>query len=274
MIKNFGDYNKVMAGKLNANEVLINTYLYPILKFCGIGLTKEGFMQNSDYDLPYQDEYGKNYTLIGNYDQFLNFRSNTQNITLFDPLKNEKHLLILMKFMQNAIFQLDEEFNDFYFEEYFDNQRKQIERDPVERTAEEISEEAAKRIKLLTIPPDYKNISRKRWVISTNLRNEIINKVISEIGIHKDFSMNIGVIISMLQVCNYYDYNIAMMDIRQSQDIAIHIESLLKDRDKLKTKFKDKYEKSIPDSRKYQKTITDKIGSKINEKDINRSLEV
>lgn len=260
--------------KMNANELLIHNYILPILKFCGIFITKEGYMQNSDLQEPYRDEFNKIYTLIGSYEQFENFRDNSKNIVLFDPFKNEKHLLILMRFIQNTIFQLDEEFNDFFYTEFYDEDLKEILRDPIERTAEEIASEASNRITLLSIPADYRGVSRKRWVISTNLRNEIINKVISEIGIHKDFSMNIAVIISMLQLCNYYNFNIAYMDLRQSQDIAATMESLISQRDKVKTKFKDKYQKTHVVEKRIQKMITDNIGSKINEKDLNKTLEV
>lgn len=248
-------------------EKLNNLVLLPIMRFCGLYITPEGYICNSDSHEPYYDATDRKYVVSLNYTQYERIVENNEEVNIFDPFTQDRHLLLLMRFMQNAIFQLDDEFADF-FETEAEGEYKEF-------TAEEISAEAEKRIKLLSFPADYKKIIRKRWVISTNLRNEIINKVISEVALPNTFSTNIGVLLSMLQICHYYDSNAApIMNINYACNLAVEIETLIEKRGKKFKSNRKKYQETHEDLRKNQKMIVDKIGSKTAEKDINRSLEI
>lgn len=261
-----------------AMEKLFNKFLLPILKFCGIFVTEEGFLKNSNSSI-YKNQDGKTFIIILNYQIYLYYLNNKENLVVFNPFLNERHLFILMKFVRNTIFQLDEEFDDFFSEKKYDPINEEWYSVEREYSEEELFNEAEKRIKLLSYPSDYKGNLRKRWVIATNLRNEAIGKVISEVSLPKDYNLNLNVFLSILQIYNYYDCKTpSVMDNACCIQLADEILNLLNKVEREMKNNREKFKKEeidlIQEKNNFTNVEKDKYGNKTPDKFKGRVLNL
>ena len=195
--------------RLSAMQKLNNMYLHPILRFSGLYVNDDGFICNANSNIPYKNyDDDRIYIVLDNYRLYEKYMKSKEEYIPFNPYINEKHLVIITKFFRNAIFQMDSEFNDFFYSINVDQDTGEIFKEERLINDEEVFLESEKHIILVNIPPDYRNKVRKRWVIHTNIKNQIIDKMISEVCLSKDFPMNVGIILSMKEVVEYYDvYN-------------------------------------------------------------------
>ena len=195
--------------RLSAMQKLNNMYLHPILRFSGLYVNENGFICNANSNIPYKNyDDDRIYIVLDNYNLYEKYMKSREDYIPFNPYTNEKHLVIITKFFRNAIFQMDSEFNDFFYTVQVDPSNGEIFKEERVVNDEEVFLESEKHIILVNIPPDYKNMVRKRWVIHTNIKNQIIDKMIAEVCLSKNFPMNVGIILSMKEVVEYYDiYN-------------------------------------------------------------------
>lgn len=261
-----------------AMEKLTNKFLVPVLRFCGLYITEEGFLKNSNSSI-YKNQEGKTFIIILNYQIYLYYLNNKDDLIVFNPFLNERHLFILMKFVRNTIFQLDEEFDEFFFEKKYDPMSDEWYSIEKNYSEEELFDEAEKRIKLLSYPADYKGNLRKRWVIATNLRNEAIGKTISEVSLPKDFNMNLNVFLSILQIYNYYDCKTpSVMDNACCINLANEILDLLNKVDREMKNNREKFKKEEielnQERNNYSNVETDKFGNKTPDKHKGKSLSL
>lgn len=215
--------------KISYLENLIELYLEPILQFCGLYINSDGFLVNSTTNIPYRNyDDGKLYMIIKNYSVYEKFIQDKENYIPFNPFSNSRQCTIMMKFLRNAIFQMDSEFDDFFYNIVTNKETGEVYKEEAEISESEIFDESEKHILMVKIPPDYKNNIRIRWIVHTNLANQIIDKPIVDLVVPKDTPMNIAIIISFKLVVDYYDRNNQQLVYYDAMNDIINIQELMK----------------------------------------------
>lgn len=255
--------------KVSYLETLIEQYLEPVLQFCGLYINNDGFLMNGSTHVPYRNyDDEKLYIVIKNYDIYEKFIKDKDNYIPFNPFINPRQCTIMMKFLRNAIFQMDSEFDDFFYDIVTNKETGEVYKEEADITETEIFEESEKHILMVKIPPDYKNDMRIRWVIHTNLMNQIIDKTIVDLAVPKDTPINTAIILSFKLVVDYYDRNNQRLIQYDAMNDIINIQELIKkaSRDNVlnKKKFSEFIQEQMDDATNYLLNVEKNEGSEDN----------
>lgn len=255
--------------KVSYLENLIEQYLEPVLQFCGLYIDENGLLVNGTTHVPYRNfDDEKLYVVIKNYEIYEKFIQNKDDYIPFNPFVNTRQCTIMMKFLRNAIFQIDSEFDDFFYDVVTNKETGEIYKEEIDISENEIFEESEKHILMIKIPPDYKNNVRIRWIIHTNLMNQIIDKPIVDLAVPKDISINIAIILSFKLVVDYYDkYNQRLIQYDATNDI-VNIQEMMKkvSKDNVlnKKKFSEFIQEQMNDATNYSLNVDKNEGSEDN----------
>lgn len=239
-----------MRERTSSMEKLNQEYLNPILTFCGLYVNDYGYICSAASSIPYRSaEDEKIFIVINNYKIYEYFLKNKEECIAFNPYTNKKHLVIITKFLRNAIFQIDNEFDDFFYENKIDPITNEVYKEERDLSEDEIFHESEKHINLINIPADYRGILRKRWIIHTNLRNQVIDKMLVEVALPKEFSMNVSVILSMREIVRYYDiFNQVPQYNNDFTQEAIHMSELIEKMGNENKNNKKKFVKQVEEN--------------------------
>lgn len=232
--------------KVSYLEELFNTYLEPVFRFCGLYINDEGLLINGNTNTPYCNyDDQRLFMVIKNYNIYDIYTKDKEKYIPFNPFVNTRQCTIMMKFLRNAIFQMDSEFDDFFYNIVTDKITGEVYKEEAEIDDTEIFQESEKHILMVKIPSDYKNNIRIRWVIHTNLMNQVIDKPIADLCVPKETPLNIAIILSFKLVVDYYDkWNQQLIQYDAINDI-INIQELIKKSSRESVLNKKKFSEDI-----------------------------
>lgn len=263
--KQHADYEKITkVNRVTKIDGLNNMYLIPILNFSGLGISPEGYIINLSTNSPLiTPNENKFLIMISDYKKYEFYLNNKDFCIPFNPYHNLKHLYDLMRFVQNAIFQTDSEFHEYFFETIQDPFTGDFIRQEKDIPVEQITQLAEKHIQFISLGPDYKGIIRLRWIITTNYKLEKIDKLLCEVVLPKTINQNVRIILSLHGIIEYYKYCGTRIIIKDDLNEALYFQDMISKITEDMKKNKVKHTKNL-------QTIKEEKEFSINENHFNK----